>query len=208
MGKSKTVLQNLTAHPGWGGILDVQAESGTKASLSGESATNTLPQPQVHHDHPTACLSYPWADTDFGRLVATYGSNAIIYPQMVGVTSTRVALPLECTESLPIYVNAKQYSAILKRRQVRAKRQAQNKLVKNRKPYLHESRHRHAMKRARGSGGRFFVCMSPSFQRADDISCLVNQHVLTRVVWCEYVFHIRYRPIGAKEGPTTCDMWI
>lgn len=155
MGKSKTVLQNFTAHPGWGGILDVQAESGTKASLSGESATNTLPQPQVHHDHPTACLSYPWADTDFGRLVATYGSNAIIYPQMVGVTSTRVALPLECTESLPIYVNAKQYSAILKRRQVRAKRQAQNKLVKNRKPYLHESRHRHAMKRARGSGGRF-----------------------------------------------------
>ncbi|PHT41040.1 hypothetical protein CQW23_19894 [Capsicum baccatum] len=63
MGKSKTVLQNLTAHPGWGGILDVQAESGTKASLSGESATNTLPQPQVHHDHPRACLSYPWADT-------------------------------------------------------------------------------------------------------------------------------------------------
>ncbi|CAN4127033.1 unnamed protein product [Withania somnifera] len=119
MGKSKTVLQNFTAHPGWGGIYDVQAESGTKASLSGESATNTLPQPQVHHDHPTACLSYPWADTYFGRLVATYGSNAIIYPQMVGVTSTRVALPLECTESLPIYVNAKQYSAILKRRQVR-----------------------------------------------------------------------------------------
>ncbi|CAN4127083.1 unnamed protein product [Withania somnifera] len=37
---------------------------------------------------------------------------------MVGVTSTRVALPLECTESLPIYVNAKQYSAILKRRQL------------------------------------------------------------------------------------------
>ncbi|KAF3641722.1 putative UDP-glycosyltransferase 74F2-like [Capsicum annuum] len=47
MGKSKTVLQNLTAHPGWGGILDVQEESGTKASLSGKSATNTLPQPQA-----------------------------------------------------------------------------------------------------------------------------------------------------------------
>ncbi|KAF3626042.1 putative UDP-glycosyltransferase 74F2-like [Capsicum annuum] len=83
-----------------------------------ESATNTLPWPQVHHDHPTACLSYPWDDTYFGRLIATYGSKAIIYPQIVGVTSTRVALPLECTESLPIYVNAKQYSAILKRRQV------------------------------------------------------------------------------------------
>ncbi|KAM3395075.1 hypothetical protein P3S68_004080 [Capsicum galapagoense] len=45
MGKSKTVLQNFTAHPGWGGILDVQAESGIKSSLLGKSATNTLPQP-------------------------------------------------------------------------------------------------------------------------------------------------------------------
>ncbi|KAF3626684.1 putative UDP-glycosyltransferase 74F2-like [Capsicum annuum] len=44
MGKSKTVLQNFTAHPGWGGILDVQAESGIKSSLLGKSATNTLPQ--------------------------------------------------------------------------------------------------------------------------------------------------------------------
>ncbi|KAF3618144.1 putative UDP-glycosyltransferase 74F2-like [Capsicum annuum] len=86
-----------------------------------ESATNTLPWPQVHHDHPTACLSYPWDDTYFGRLIATYGSNAIIYPQIVGVTSTRVALPLECTESLPIYVNPKQCSAILKRRQAGGK---------------------------------------------------------------------------------------
>ncbi|XP_015085134.1 nuclear transcription factor Y subunit A-8-like [Solanum pennellii] len=155
MGKSNTVLQNVAVHPGWGGTYEVQAESGTNAPRSGESDTNTLPQPQVNHNHPMACVSYPFADTYFGRLVTAYGSNAIIYPQMVGVTSTRVALPLECTESLPIYVNAKQYSAILKRRQVRAKLEAQNKLVKDRKPYLHESRHRHAMKRARGSGGRF-----------------------------------------------------
>ncbi|PHT65494.1 hypothetical protein T459_29919 [Capsicum annuum] len=74
---------------------------------------------------------------------------------MVGVTTIRVALPLECIEIFPIYVNAKQYSAILKRRQVHAKRQDQNKLIKNRKPYLHKSRHRHAMKRSRGFGGCF-----------------------------------------------------
>ncbi|PHU00433.1 hypothetical protein BC332_30220 [Capsicum chinense] len=117
MGNRKTVLQNLTAHLGWGGIFDFQAESGNKVSLSGKSSTNTLSQSQVYHDHPTACLSYPWANTYFGRLVATYGLNEIIYPQMLGVTSTRVALPLEYIEILPIYVNVKQYSSILKSRQ-------------------------------------------------------------------------------------------
>ena len=56
-----------------------------------------------------------------------------------------------------IYVNSKQYSRILKRREARKKFYNDNEdfLLCKKVKYHHESRHKHAMNRERGKGGRF-----------------------------------------------------
>ncbi|XP_039041118.1 nuclear transcription factor Y subunit A-3-like [Hibiscus syriacus] len=126
-----------------------------KLAFSMRAQEYGLAPSQVDYIKSIAHIPLPYADPYFSSVASPYAPQAMIQPRTMGVLPARVPLPLELTQDGPIYVNAKQYQAILRRRQNRAKLEAQNKLIKARKPYLHESRHLHALKRARGSSGRF-----------------------------------------------------
>ncbi|KAJ8748701.1 hypothetical protein K2173_011249 [Erythroxylum novogranatense] len=117
--------------------------------------------------HSIVLSSYP-SDPQYQGMLTPFGLQTMVPPQLYGLSHGRMPLPLDMEEE-PVYVNAKQFHGILRRRQARAKAELEKKVVKARKPYLHESRHQHAMRRARGVGGRFLNTKKPD-NAADPLS--------------------------------------
>uniref|UniRef100_A0A8C0DL19 Nuclear transcription factor Y subunit n=1 Tax=Balaenoptera musculus TaxID=9771 RepID=A0A8C0DL19_BALMU len=115
--------------------------------------------------------------------VVSSGGVVVTVPGAGSVPAVQ-SIPLpgaEMLEEEPPYVNAKQYHHILKKRQAWAKLEAEGKIPKERRKYLHESRHHHAMARKRGEGGLFFSLKEKDGPHMQDAN-QADEEAMTQII--------------------------
>uniref|UniRef100_A0A0B6ZJS8 Nuclear transcription factor Y subunit n=1 Tax=Arion vulgaris TaxID=1028688 RepID=A0A0B6ZJS8_9EUPU len=151
------VLQNVVQQ-----TQAVQQQTAAIASTSTNSTNAGIPQMlflnQVTINGQT---HYVLVDASNKPVQLPQGIQVINLPN-TQLTGQSIQIPTSDTGDEPLYVNAKQYHRILKRRQARAKLESEGRIPKERQKYLYESRHRHALNRVRGSGGIFIAADNKS----------------------------------------------
>ncbi|PAN09512.1 hypothetical protein PAHAL_2G030400 [Panicum hallii] len=157
-----------TAAPWWAAA----AAQGFAAKFPISSGDSDPPQDLKYHEPSAAAIAaypelhkYQHGPFDLALGQSTVWSNnagagqgqsyGLYSPYGAQAMHGRVLLLPAIAAEEPVYVNAKQFNGILRRRLARARAARDLRASRSRKPYLHESRHLHALRRARGSGGRF-----------------------------------------------------
>ena len=130
-----------------------------------QAMSNNIPQQmqqqaqrRMSHTVPSPALPSQQVQHAMNAPVRPPSQQAAPPPPQQPQQSPEVVPAAGSAEESPLYVNAKQFHRILKRRMARQKLEEALRLSSRaRKPYLHESRHNHAMRRPRGPGGRFLT---------------------------------------------------
>ncbi|XP_017767869.1 PREDICTED: nuclear transcription factor Y subunit alpha isoform X2 [Nicrophorus vespilloides] len=136
-------------------VLNINGNLVQLQSAQTAPAATTVTQPTAVTSPNGQTVVQHVANSSTNQLAMSNGNIVMMVPGTSASVSRVPITGTEFWEEEPLYVNAKQYRRILKRRQARAKLEAEGKIPKERPKYLHESRHRHAMNRIRGEGGRF-----------------------------------------------------